>query len=100
MGYAVFEEIPIENGVLQAENLSTYIIPTAADVPEIHAIIVEHPFPEGPYGAKGFGEHPLMGIAPAVANAVANAIGVHLTEIPLIPERVLTAINKDKKTDG
>jgi CO/xanthine dehydrogenase Mo-binding subunit len=89
MGFALTEQIPIENGVLQALDFSTYIIPTAMDVPEIQSIIVEHPFPEGPYGAKGFGEHPLMGIAPAIANAVANAMGIRLTELPLIPERVL-----------
>jgi len=94
MGYAIMEHIPMENGVLQAEDLSTYIIPTSKDVPDITSIIVEHPFSEGPYGAKGFGEHPLMGIAPAVANAVAHAISVHITEIPLLPERVLSALGK------
>jgi len=94
MGYAVMEHIPMENGVLQAEDLSTYIVPTSKDVPDITSIIVEHPFSDGPYGAKGFGEHPLMGIAPAVANAVAHAIGIHISEIPLIPERVLAAMGK------
>jgi CO/xanthine dehydrogenase Mo-binding subunit len=94
MGYAVMEQIPIEKGILQAEDFSTYIIPTSMDVPDITSIIVEHPFSEGPYGAKGFGEHPLMGIAPAVANAVAHAIGVNITEIPLIPERVLARLGK------
>ncbi len=93
MGYALIEQIPIESGVLQAEDFSTYIIPTSKDVPEINPIIVEHPFPEGPYGAKGFGEHPLMGIAPAVANAVAHAIDARITEIPLLPEKIISVLS-------
>lgn len=99
MGYAVTEQIPTENGALQAEDFSTYIIPTASDVPEIEPIIVEHPYPEGPFGAKGFGEHPLMGIAPAVANAFANAIGVRINTLPLLPEKIIAAQRNLPKTD-
>jgi CO/xanthine dehydrogenase Mo-binding subunit len=99
MGYAVTEQIPTENGVLQAEDFSTYIIPTAADVPEIEPIIVEHPYPEGPFGAKGFGEHPLMGIAPAVANAITNAIGVRINTLPLLPEKIIAALRNHPETD-
>ncbi len=99
MGYALTEQILMVDGVLQAEDFSTYIIPTSADVPEIEPIIVEHPYPDGPFGAKGFGEHPLMGIAPAVANAVANAIGVRITDLPLLPEKIIGALSNLPKTN-
>ena len=69
-------------------DLSTYIIPTALDAPSIDPIIVEANYPEGPGGAKGFGELPLMGVAPAIANAVFNATGVRMNEIPITPERL------------
>ncbi|MHA2075042.1 MAG: xanthine dehydrogenase family protein molybdopterin-binding subunit, partial [Candidatus Hodarchaeales archaeon] len=58
------------------------------------SIIIEDPWNEGPFGAKGIGEQPLMGIAPAVTNAIYNAIGVRLNEIPATPERVWKAIQK------
>jgi CO/xanthine dehydrogenase Mo-binding subunit len=74
------------------DQLSTYIIPTALDVPEVRALFVEHPFPWGPHGAKGLGEAPLISVAPAVTAAIAHAVGVRLTEIPATPERVWAAL--------
>jgi CO/xanthine dehydrogenase Mo-binding subunit len=92
LGYAVMEEILHRDGRMVNPQFSTYLIPTARDVPPIKALIVERPTEVGPYGAKGFGEQPLMGIAPAVANAVFNATGVRVREIPLTPERVWRAL--------
>jgi CO/xanthine dehydrogenase Mo-binding subunit len=62
------------------------------DTPEIHAILVEHEYPWGPYGAKGLGETPIIGIAPAVTAAIAQATGVRLHEIPATPERLWAAL--------
>jgi len=74
MGYAIMEEIRHDaEGKMLNNAFATYILPTTEDTPEIDPIIVEHPYDKGPYGAKGFGEVPLMGIAPAIANAVYNA---------------------------
>jgi len=88
VGYAVTEEIlQDKKGKILNPNFSTYIIPTSVDTPVIDPIIVEHPYPKGPFGAKGFGELPLMGVAPAISNAVFNATGVRMTEIPITPER-------------
>ncbi|UCD45045.1 MAG: xanthine dehydrogenase family protein [Candidatus Bathyarchaeota archaeon] len=89
LGFGRYEEIVFspDGGVL-SNNLSTYVIPTTLDAPNIYPIIVESPWEEGPYGAKGFGEQPLMGIAPAVTNAIYNAIGVRLNEVPATPKRV------------
>jgi CO/xanthine dehydrogenase Mo-binding subunit len=92
LGYALLEEVINENGRILNPQFSTYIIPTLCDVPEIIPVIVEDPYPDGPYGAKGFGEQPLMGIAPAVANAVCQALDIHLYELPLTPERVWGAL--------
>lgn len=99
LGYALYEEIVQKNGAIINPHFSTYIIPTIADVPEIVPIIVEDPYPDGPYGAKGFGEQPLMGIAPAVANAVSHALSIPVTRIPLTPERIWTALQKKSTED-
>lgn len=94
LGYSWLEEIKHKDGIMQTNNLSTYIIPTTLDTPTIKPIIVEVPYSKGPFGSKGFGELPLMGIAPAVANAVSHAIDRNITEIPLTPERLLDIINR------
>ncbi len=93
MGYSLTEEMLMDSaGRFLNTDLATYVIPTAPDQPEIEAMLVEHPYPDGPFGAKGFAEQPLMGIAPAIANAVRDATGVRLRELPLTPERVWKAL--------
>ncbi|MHA2364269.1 MAG: xanthine dehydrogenase family protein molybdopterin-binding subunit [Candidatus Hodarchaeales archaeon] len=92
-GYGRYEEIIWDNaGKIISENLSTYIIPTTIDSPEVFSLIVEEPYIEGPYGAKGMAEQPIMGIAPAITNAIFNATGIRLSEIPITPERMWKAI--------
>jgi len=76
----------------RTENLHDYLIPTIGDVPEIETILVEVPDPEGPFGAKGLGEHVLIPTAPAILNAVRHATGVLVTKVPATPSRVLAAI--------
>jgi CO/xanthine dehydrogenase Mo-binding subunit len=92
LGYALTEEHALKDGRILNDQFSTYIIPTSMDTPEIHAILVEHEYPWGPYGAKGLGETPIIGIAPAVTAAIAQATGVRLHEIPATPERLWTAL--------
>jgi CO/xanthine dehydrogenase Mo-binding subunit len=95
MGYALTEEMLMDSaGRFLNTDLATYIIPTAPDQPEIESIIVEHPYPDGPFGAKGFAEQPLMGIAPAIANAIFDAVGVRIRELPMTPERVWKALKR------
>lgn len=89
IGYALTEEILYKNGIMLNPNFSTYIIPTIFDAPIINPIIIEEHYSHGPFGAKGFGELPLMGVAPAVANAVFNATGIRMREIPITPERLM-----------
>jgi len=92
IGYALTEEILMDEGRIVNPDLSTYIIPTVEDIPEIKPIIVEHPWKPGPYGAKGFGELPLIGVAPAITNAIYDACGVRIRELPATPEKILTQI--------
>ena len=90
IGYAIMEEIRHDSkGKMLNNAFSTYIIPTVMDSPIIEPIIIEHQYTEGPFGAKGFGELPLMGIAPAVANAVFNATGKRIRQIPIKPEKLV-----------
>ncbi|MCD6309353.1 MAG: xanthine dehydrogenase family protein [Candidatus Eremiobacteraeota bacterium] len=96
MGYGIMEEILHKDGIMITTNLSTYIIPTTLDMPDIIPVIVEYPYKEGPFGAKGVGETPLMGIAPAITNAIRNATGIPIREIPATPERILAALKNSK----
>ena len=94
LGYALTEEMQWdESGRLTNPTLMDYKVPTALDAPiEINPIIVEHPEPSGPFGAKGVGEPGLIGAAASIANAVAKATGKRLHRLPMTPERVLDAL--------
>jgi len=94
LGYALMEEHILKDGRIVNDQFSTYIIPTAMDAPEIRPILVEHHYPWGPYGAKGLGESPIVGIAPAVTAAIAHAGGIRLAELPATPERVFAALRR------
>ena len=89
IGYALTEELQQRDGFLLNNTLSTYIAPISVDIPEIEHIIVEVPQPSAPNGAIGIGEPTLVPVAPAIANAIADAIGVRMTQIPMTPERIL-----------
>lgn len=93
LGYGVCEEMLYDQrGNLLTTNLSDYRIFSAIDMPEMETYIVETEDPFGPFGAKAIAEIPIDAMAPAVANAVADALGVRLRQIPLTPERVLRAL--------
>jgi CO/xanthine dehydrogenase Mo-binding subunit len=96
-GYGLTEAVVREDGRIVNPDFSTYIIPTAADAPEIVPVIVESRFAKGPHGAKGFAEQPLMGVAPAIANAVRHATGLRIRELPLTPERLRKEIERSKR---
>jgi CO/xanthine dehydrogenase Mo-binding subunit len=75
-------------------NLADYYIPTSVDIPEIKTILVEYPGHLGPYGAKAIGEPPIVLPAPAIINAIENATGLRLCEIPATPNRVLLGLKR------
>jgi CO/xanthine dehydrogenase Mo-binding subunit len=86
IGYALYEKVLLQDGHMVNNQMTNYIMPTAEDVPPIHVYFVEIPFSHGGYGAKGIGELPHDGPAPAILNAIRDAIGVSFTSIPLLPE--------------
>ncbi len=86
IGYALYEKVLLQNGHMINNQMTNYIMPTAEDVPPIHVSFVEIPFSHGAYGAKGIGELPHDGPAPAILNAIRDAVGISFTSIPLLPE--------------
>jgi CO/xanthine dehydrogenase Mo-binding subunit len=94
LGYAMMEDFIVENGVTKTPSFAEYLIPTALDFPTTEVIILESGSGVGPFGAKGIGEPSLTPAAPAVANAVADAIGVRIHDLPLTPEKVLEALDR------
>jgi aldehyde oxidoreductase len=81
----------------RTENLHDYLIPTTGDVPLIESILIEVPDPNGPFGAKGLGEHVLIPTAPAILNAIRHATGAEISKLPALPHRVLEAIKAVKR---
>ena len=92
MGYALTEELIVEKGQVKSLSFHDYKLPTACDIPEIHFYPIETNDQAGPYGAKGVGEAPLIPTAPAIANAVSDAIGIKIDGLPITPEKVLKAL--------
>lgn len=96
LGMALMEEyIPGKT-----DNLHDYLIPTVGDMPQVRSILIEIPDPEGPFGAKGLGEHVLIPTAPAILNAIRHASGGRVTRLPALPHRVLAAIRQAGGQDG
>ena len=101
VGYALLEELKTREGIILTPHLSTYLLPTALDMPEeIVPVVLELADPHGPFGARGVAEMPLVPFLPAVASAIHDAIGVWLTEQPFTPERVLAALANDQSSTG
>ncbi|RLC68242.1 MAG: aldehyde oxidase, partial [Chloroflexi bacterium] len=93
VGWATCENFITADGHVLTPHLSTYLIPTIADVPEhVESIIVERPDPRGPWGVRGMGEMPFIPLAPALVAAVHDAVGIWFDELPLTPERVLRGL--------
>jgi len=92
IGYGFYEELIIKDGEIINPYLSTYLIPTALDIPQVQTVIVEKPDPRGPFGAKGIGEPPNVMPMPALVNAIRDACGVSVREIPVTPEKLLTKL--------
>src|SRR6185436_11868338 len=80
-GFALIEQVVMKNGAMANSQLTNYTIPTTLDTPEMDVVLLENPFPEGPFGAKGLGELPIDGPAPAIVNAI-RSLGVDVRECP------------------
>ncbi len=101
LGWALFEEmVHDDHGQVVTGTFVDYALPTASTVPAIDTEIVEVPVPDGPFGAKGVGEPPVIGVAAAVANAVAAATGRRMWRLPMTPERVWRALSEPPADDA
>ena len=94
VGYAMSEEVEINEGVMSSTLFANYLMPTSIDLPDIDAIALELYLGKGPFGARGIGEPPIGPCAPALASAIHDAVGVRMRRLPMTPERVLTALRQ------
>ena len=94
LGYALMEQLILDEGVVVNPNFADYKLVTSLEVPEIEVEFVGAPDPSGPFGGKGLGEHGCIPTTAAIANAVYDATGKRLYELPLTPDRVLAALSE------
>jgi CO/xanthine dehydrogenase Mo-binding subunit len=97
IGYALYEKIVWENGRMQNGQMTNYIMPTSADLPAIRVYFEELGNVHGAFGAKGIGELPIDGPAPAIVNALEDALNIPLNNIPLLPEDIFEELNSSSK---
>jgi CO/xanthine dehydrogenase Mo-binding subunit len=100
LGSALFEEMRFDNGQSINGTFLDYLLPSMLDHPgEFESVLVETPHPDGPFGAKGMGEAALPPIAPAIGNAVANALnGIRIRDLPIKPDKIVAALKTAKET--
>ena len=92
IGYALSEELVVDEGRVTSVSFGDYKIPNMQDIPALHTIILESESGPGPYNARGIGENPIGPVAPAIANAVADAVGVRIKDLPITAEKVYRAL--------
>jgi CO/xanthine dehydrogenase Mo-binding subunit len=93
LGYALLERVVMRDGQMLNAQLTNYVIPTTLDTPELDVVMLENPYPGGPFGAKGLGELPMDGPAPAIVNALRHA-GLDVREVPATPELLATCASR------
>jgi selenium-dependent xanthine dehydrogenase len=100
LGYGLTEEFIVDKGYVVTDTLRKFKIPRVSQIPEIVPLIVENPHSLGPYGAKGMAELSLASSAPAIANAIHDALGVRVRELPITPDRILSALRRKAPMGG
>jgi xanthine dehydrogenase molybdenum-binding subunit len=100
LGYALTEDIVIEDGYVQAALFADYLIPNAQDFPDVLVDIIESGEGKGPLGARGIGEPPIGNVAATIASAIGDAIGLRPTQLPITPERVLGLLERVSRSGG
>jgi CO/xanthine dehydrogenase Mo-binding subunit len=96
LGYALFEQLILDEGMVMNPSFADYKLVTSLEVPEIKVFFVGKPDPSGPFGAKGLGEHGCIPTAAAVANAVSDAVGIRINELPLTPDKIVDALRRQE----
>jgi len=97
MGYGLTEEVILEKGVTLTPSLSEYLVPTSMDVPDVQTILIESGDGVGPFGAKGVGEPSVCSVAPAISNAICDAIGIRIFDLPITSEKIVRGIKEKKE---
>jgi CO/xanthine dehydrogenase Mo-binding subunit len=100
IGYTLYENVVWREGRMINNQMTNYIMPTSADIPPIRVFFEELPYEYGPGGAKGIGELPMDGAAPAILNAIEDAMGIEVNHIPLMPESLMQAMVKARRAGG
>jgi CO/xanthine dehydrogenase Mo-binding subunit len=100
LGQALMEDYKLADGRTTTSGFAKYILPTALDVPRVNSIIIEDLDPIGPLGVKGVGEPAMVPTIPAIMNAIYDAVGVRITDLPATPEKVLMAIRDKERRDA
>jgi CO/xanthine dehydrogenase Mo-binding subunit len=96
IGFALYEKVEWRDGRMQNSQITNYIMPTSADVPAIRVYFEELGNEHGAFGAKGIGELPMDGPAPAIVNAIEDALGIPFDKVPLLPEDIFEAVAADQ----
>ncbi len=99
LGFTLWEELLFQNGKVLNPNFTDFKIPLALDLPPVKVIFVEPGDPMGPYGAKGVGQTCMVPVAPAIANAIFDAVGVRITDLPITQEKILNALREKQKNE-
>ena len=98
IGFSLYEKVVWQNGRMRNSQMTNYIIPASTDLPPIRVFFEELGNVHGAYGAKGIGELPMDGPAPAIVNAVSEALGVQFDSIPLLPEDIMESLASEEST--
>ena len=97
IGYGLIEYLPVQDGRVEVANFGEYKIPTAKDIPALKTVIVASGEGVGPYKVKGIGENPISPAAPAIANAIEDAVGVRIKDLPITAEKIYAALRNNSK---
>ena len=94
IGYGLIEYLPVQDGRVEVAHFGEYKIPTVKDIPALRTVIVQSEHGVGPYKVKGIGENPITPVAPAIANAIEDAVGVRIRDLPITAEKVYAAMRR------
>lgn len=100
LGYTLFEDLNLDKGKMRNNKFSKYLLPTSMDMIDVENIIIEEPESTAPYGAKGIGEPVTIPIGPAILNAIYDATGVRMLDLPVTPERLMKAIRESEESEA
>ena len=98
IGYALMEELQVEDGRVTTLSFGDYKIPTINDLPEMRTVLVESESGVGPYNVKSIGENAVIPVAAAIANAVEDAVGVRIKDLPITAEKVYRALKEKRQS--